>query len=64
MSEELESLADSLRGAVRYLGGILEEIDAGTYTRDAAALDVEALTGSETLGYLFDLERYADSEEA
>lgn len=62
MSEELESLAASLRGAVRYLSGMLADIEAGNYTPEAAAADYDAITGSEAFGFVSDLDTYASKE--
>ncbi len=63
MEEQLETLRGSLAAAVRYLSGIVADIDAGTYTRDAAAADYDAVTGSEAFGFIADLENYADGGE-
>lgn len=59
-NSELESLAESLRHAIHYLNGILADIEAGTYTRSVAAIDLEALTGNEPLAFMSDLHQYAE----
>lgn len=59
MNEQLETLRGSLAAAVRYLSGIIADIDAGTYTRGAAVADYDAVTGSEAFGFIADLDIYA-----
>ena len=63
MGEELETLAASLRHAIHYLTGIVADIDAGTYTREDAATDLDAITGSESFGFVGDLDTYANGGE-
>ena len=63
MNEELETLAESVRHAVRYLSGMLQDIESGTYTREDAAADLDAITGSESFGFIGDLDTYANGGE-
>lgn len=63
MNQPLKDLRDSLADAVRYLSGIVEDIDAGTYTPEAAATDLDALEGSDALGFMFALDYYANPPE-
>lgn len=59
MEEQLETLRGSLAAAVRYLSGIISDIDAGIYTRDDAGADYDHVTGSEAFGFIADLDTYA-----
>jgi hypothetical protein len=61
MNQPLEDLKESLTDAVRYLSGILEDITAGTYTPELAAADRDALEGSDSLGFMFALDYYANN---
>lgn len=61
MEEKLVTLAAELREAVRYLSGMLEDIEAGVYTAEDAVNDHDALTGSSPLGLVFALGEFADT---
>lgn len=68
LSQERAQLVDSLRAElqaqVHYLRGMLEDIEAGTYSTDDARNDFEHLTGGAPLsGLLADLEAYALTED-
>lgn len=63
MGEELQTLAASLRHAIHYLTGMVADIEAGTYTRESAAADLDAITGSESFGFVGDLDTYANGGE-
>lgn len=63
MQEQLETLRGSLAAAVRYLSGMIADIDAGTYTPDDATADLDALTGSEAFGFIGDLDTLANGAE-
>lgn len=64
-AELLERLRAELRQQVHYLRGMLEDIEAGTYSSDDARTDFEHLTGGSPLsGLLDDLETYGDADEA
>ena len=55
MEDRIETLRDTIRQAQRYLGGIMDDLDAGDYGPTEAAEDLEALTGnSPVLSHVID----------
>jgi len=63
-AELLDSLRTEIQAQVHYLRGMLEDIEAGTYSSDDARTDFEHLTGGAPLSaFLSDLETYGDADE-
>lgn len=63
MSEKLQSLQESLEHAIHTLQGILNDVTAGSYTKEQATLDVENLIMTDGIDYISALSDYADDEE-
>lgn len=63
MNEKLESLQESLEHTIRTLQGILNDVTAGSYTKEQAALDVENLIMTDGIDYISALSDYAEDEE-
>jgi hypothetical protein len=58
--ELLDEIRKSLEHTIHVLNGILNEVKAGTYTKEQAALDVEDIMAHEGFGYVSALLDYAD----
>ena len=61
MEKKLEALHAELWNAVQYLMGMIQDIDAGNYSRMDAVADLDALQGSKPLGFMFALGEFADT---
>ncbi len=58
--EELLDVKESLTHAIHVLQGILNDVNAGTYSTEQAKLDVENLLMTEGLDFISTLQDYAE----
>lgn len=63
MNKKLESLQESLEHTISTLQGILNDVTAGSYTKEQATLDVENLIMTDGIDYISALSDYAEDEE-
>lgn len=58
--EALQDVKASLTHAIHVLQGILDDVNAGTYSTEQAELDVENLLMTEGLDFISTLQDYAE----
>jgi hypothetical protein len=57
-------IVESIENIVGYLTGVLNDIRAGTYTREMARRDAECLIYHEGIDFISAISEYADSDDA
>lgn len=59
---ELSGIVESIGNVIGYLTGVLDDIRAGTYTREAAGRDAECLTSHEGIDFISAISEYANGD--